>query len=318
MVDRPAQPSGAVVCPNCGDERAGAYCASCGQSDRNYMRSLRPMLGDFFADTFEVDSRIFRTLKLLFFKPGQLSIEFAGNRRARYLSPIRLFLFMCFVHLGLLALFISTGWLDRAASTPTDWFGYEEPTPEQIEAVRSQLGPEQRAQLDDIMGRGPDDMNRRTMANYIALDSSVTGGSSPAVYRVLIGYYYDPVAVIERTARHTTLVVILSLPLYALILSIVYFSERRFFVEHLVLVIHLQSFSLVALLAHYLIMPRSLPTTVMSVGIAAGHVWYYLMALRRYFGESWGRTVGRWLVFAFFSFFVTLAGAIAAYLLGGP
>ena len=280
------------------------------------MRSVWPMLRDFSADTFEIDSRVLRTLKLLFFKPGQLSIEFSRNRRANYVSPLRLFLFMCFVHLGVLAVLIASGWLSRAISEPTDWSGYREPTPEQIESVRSKLAPEQRAQLDDIMERGPDDMNRRTVATYISLDPGGSGGSSPLFYRFLIDYYHDPVAVIERVARRTTAVIILSLPLYALILALVYRSERRLFVEHLVLLIHLQAFSLVALLPNYLIFPRSLLTTLATLGIIAGHIWYYLLALRRYFGESWGKTVGRWLVFAFLSSFVVVGGGIAAYLLG--
>jgi len=310
------QPSADATCPNCGDERPGSYCARCGQSDRNYMRSVWPMLREFSADTFEIDSRVFRTLKLLFFKPGQLSIEFSRNRRANYVSPLRLFLFACFVHLGVLAVLISSGWLSRAISEPTDWSGYIEPTAEQIESVRSRLAPEQRTRLDEIMERGLDDMNWRTVATYISLDPGGSGGFSPLFYRLLIGYYHDPVAVIERTARRMTAVIILSLPLYALILALVYRSERRFFVEHLVLVIHLQAFSLVAMLPNYLIIPRNVFTTVVAVGIVAGHIWYYLLALRRYFGESWGKTVGRWLVFAFLSSFVVVGGAIAAYFLG--
>ena len=119
---------------------------------------------------------------------------------------------------------------------------------------------------------------------------------------------------IERVARRTTAVIILP-ALYAWILALVYRSERAF-VEHLVLVIHLQAFSLVALLPNYLIFPRSLLTTLATLGIVAGHIWYYLLALRRYFGESWGKTVGRWLVFAFLSSFVVIGGGIAAYLLG--
>ncbi|MCY4573601.1 MAG: DUF3667 domain-containing protein [Gemmatimonadetes bacterium] len=38
-------------------------------------------------EAFEVDSRVPRTLGLLFFVPGRLSAEFSRNRRARFLSP---------------------------------------------------------------------------------------------------------------------------------------------------------------------------------------------------------------------------------------
>ena len=55
------------------------------------------MLWELNREAFEVDARIFQTLKLLLFKPGSLSTEFSRNRRARYMSPIRLYLFTSLV-----------------------------------------------------------------------------------------------------------------------------------------------------------------------------------------------------------------------------
>ena len=115
------------VCPNCGDARPGAYCARCGQNDRDYMRSPWLVAGDYFRNTFEVDSRVFRTLKLLFFRPGQLSIEFSRNRRARYLSPVRLFLFVSFVHFGALALLTTQGPASGTPeSSPSGWMTFSD------------------------------------------------------------------------------------------------------------------------------------------------------------------------------------------------
>ena len=82
----------AMVCDNCGAERDGRFCATCGQNDRNYLRAVIPVIGDFFATTFDLDSRMFRTLRALFFKPGFLAEEFSANRRAAYVPPLRLYL----------------------------------------------------------------------------------------------------------------------------------------------------------------------------------------------------------------------------------
>ena len=82
----------AVVCPNCGRERHGKFCAACGQNDRDYRR-LFPVLSDIVAETFEADSRVWRTLRALLFRPGFLSLEFVSNRRASYINPFRLYLF---------------------------------------------------------------------------------------------------------------------------------------------------------------------------------------------------------------------------------
>ena len=43
-------------------------------------------------DLTHADSRLWRTLGALLFRPGFLTAEFLGGRRARYLPPVRLYL----------------------------------------------------------------------------------------------------------------------------------------------------------------------------------------------------------------------------------
>ena len=98
------------ACPNCGAYRPDRFCSHCGQNDRDYMRGLWSVVYEFFREMFELDSRLFRTLKSLLFRPGHLSREFSRNRRAAYMSPVRLYLFTSF--LFFLVLSISAGgWL---------------------------------------------------------------------------------------------------------------------------------------------------------------------------------------------------------------
>ena len=279
------------------------------------MRSVWPVVGDFFRETFEIDSRVLRTLKLLFFKPGQLSIEFARNRRARYVSPIRLFLFMSFLNLGVTALAISNDWYSRSFSGMSDPSSYREPTQEQIEAVLAKLDSEATGRLQEILAREPDDLGRATLSTYIALEG--VGGLSypPFVYRGLISLYHDPEALMDRFLRRASPVIILSLPFYALALAVVYFGRRRFFVEHLVLTTHLLTFSLAALLI-YMIPPRGFITIGLWLTVSVGHVGYYMLALRRYFRESWVRTIVRFLVLVLLWMIVSVAGSIVAWQLG--
>ncbi|MCB1686683.1 MAG: DUF3667 domain-containing protein, partial [Pseudomonadales bacterium] len=93
----------ATRCANCGARRTGRFCSSCGQNDRDYQRSLPPMLGEMLRETFEVDARLVQTLKRLLFQPGALTEEFSSNRRASYVSPIRLYLFVSLAFFFLLA-----------------------------------------------------------------------------------------------------------------------------------------------------------------------------------------------------------------------
>ena len=97
---------GPIMCENCGAAKQGSFCAVCGQNDRNYRRNVFPVVAEALAETFETDSRLFRTLGVLFMRPGFLSTEFSQNRRARYLSPFRLYLFTSIAFFFVLSLSI--------------------------------------------------------------------------------------------------------------------------------------------------------------------------------------------------------------------
>ncbi|MCG8454753.1 MAG: DUF3667 domain-containing protein [Holophagales bacterium] len=84
--------STAVTCRNCGTALRGEYCYRCGQRARDLDVSFRELVADWLGGAFGLDARLWRTLKLLFLRPGQLTVEFLEGRRARYLPPFRLYL----------------------------------------------------------------------------------------------------------------------------------------------------------------------------------------------------------------------------------
>jgi hypothetical protein len=83
-----------TLCANCGAELLGAYCYSCGQPVKGMIRPLSNMLSDIADTIFNIDSRIFRTLVPLYYRPGYLSIEYFAGRRVRFVTPFRLYFFL--------------------------------------------------------------------------------------------------------------------------------------------------------------------------------------------------------------------------------
>ncbi len=123
------------------------------------------------------------------------------------MSPVRLFLFISFVHFGALALMTAKGSVsDTPESSPSDLvlpypmsvpeldslFSVE-PTQDQIETARARLDPEQRDRLDDILGRGPDDLNRKILASFLATETGESGGMRTILFRLMglgiVAYY---------------------------------------------------------------------------------------------------------------------------------
>jgi hypothetical protein len=98
--DLPAAPTAPVDaprrdCENCGAELKGEHCYACGQPTKGLVRHFGSILGDFADTVFNIDGRIFRTLGPLLVLPGFLTLEYFAGRRVRYVSPVRLFVFIC-------------------------------------------------------------------------------------------------------------------------------------------------------------------------------------------------------------------------------
>ncbi|MCK7596498.1 DUF3667 domain-containing protein [Microbulbifer sp. CAU 1566] len=91
----PEIPDAHAHCANCTAPLLGPHCYACGQPSKGLVRELPEMLGDFLNSVFCFDSRITRTLGPLLYHPGFLTNEYLAGRRARYVSPVRLFVFLC-------------------------------------------------------------------------------------------------------------------------------------------------------------------------------------------------------------------------------
>jgi len=89
------------TCASCDAPLTGPYCSRCGE------RVLGPealTLHHFVVNTvvqelLNVDGALWRTLRLLFVRPGRLSLEYVAGRRRPYLNPFRLLLVAIIVYL---------------------------------------------------------------------------------------------------------------------------------------------------------------------------------------------------------------------------
>jgi hypothetical protein len=100
-------------CLNCGAELLGPYCSACGQHAHVH-RTLTAFFHDLLHGVLHFEGKIWRTLPLLVWKPGELTRRYIDGQRARFVSPIALFLFFVFLTFGVFSL-IGSG-LDSLSS----------------------------------------------------------------------------------------------------------------------------------------------------------------------------------------------------------
>lgn len=83
-------------CLNCGAMLAGAFCHDCGQGAHVH-RTLGAFFHDLLHGVFHFEGRVWHTLPLLITRPGALTRRYIDGQRARFVSPLALFLFSVFL-----------------------------------------------------------------------------------------------------------------------------------------------------------------------------------------------------------------------------
>ena len=81
-------------CLNCGTEVAGRFCQNCGQENVEVKESFLHLIRHFLEDITHFDGKLWKTLKQLLFKPGKLTQHYMDGKRASYIHPIRMYLFI--------------------------------------------------------------------------------------------------------------------------------------------------------------------------------------------------------------------------------
>jgi Protein of unknown function (DUF3667) len=81
-------------CLNCNAVLDGRFCSICGQENIAPQETVWLLLTHFLYDIVHFDGKFFVTLKYLLTKPGFLTLEHLKGRRADYLHPIRLYIFV--------------------------------------------------------------------------------------------------------------------------------------------------------------------------------------------------------------------------------
>jgi len=85
-----------AMCLNCGHRLIGEHCHACGQSAHVH-RTIGSIGHDLLHGVFHFEGKIWRTLPMLVFHPGKLTRRYIAGERARFVSPLALFLFTVFL-----------------------------------------------------------------------------------------------------------------------------------------------------------------------------------------------------------------------------
>ena len=85
-------------CLNCGSHVETHYCSKCGQPNLELKESFWGFISHSVAHYFHFDNKFFQTLSPLLTKPGQVTLDYLAGKRARYINPVSMYIFVSIVY----------------------------------------------------------------------------------------------------------------------------------------------------------------------------------------------------------------------------
>ena len=101
-------------CLNCGMPLVGDFCHGCGQHAHVH-RTLTAFFHDLLHGVLHFEGKIWNTLPMLVWRPGELTRRYIDGERAKFVSPIALFLFSVFLMFAAVSLFGGVGEMPEQA-----------------------------------------------------------------------------------------------------------------------------------------------------------------------------------------------------------
>lgn len=300
---------GHPICANCHQPVEGRFCAACGQEDRTYLLSVRDLAMDFFGELFNFDSRFFRSMLPLLFRPGLLTLEYIRGRRQLYFPPVKLYVFISLVFFFTATLLtdidIGKGDVlfngDFEQTDAREWNSLNENEQQDVLDDLARLSEEHNVILplrEGIALLGPESRGEQAVRpdNGGNIQVSIPGASEEFTERVERGarvFKNDPELLLKTLTEQIPATMFVFLPLIALLLKLLYPLSGRYYVEHLIYTLHLHSAVFVILLSWLLFgeLAEWVSPLQRISGWVTAAVWIYMpvylyRSLRRVYGQG--------------------------------
>ena len=326
-------------CENCGAELKGHWCAQCGQPAIEYRRSFRYVVADLLNEFLNWDSKFFTTIALLILKPWRLTNEFLAGKRVRYVNPLRLYLlasilFFFAVNYGTKGIHFDPSKLDAKGRAELE-----------SELKDADLPPEAREKLEALLRDSSPSPAPSPLTNEPSPSPVPEGdqqkqqfgkiGERPFVFSdgskssTPFERWIEARAKEKMGEKGTKMGLFIStlfsnlpymmlccIPLFALVLKLLYIRRRLFYIDHLIYALHIHSFFYAAVM---LIVLATIGLTRFAPGAVAGwliallwiaFVTQIFLSIRYVYRQGWFFSIFKFL-FGGFVYLIVLLAALA-------
>jgi hypothetical protein len=327
-------------CENCGTQLQGHWCAKCGQPAIDYRRSFRHVIADLLNEFLNWDSKFFATIGLLLVRPWKLTNEFLAGHRVRYVHPLRLYLvasilFFFAVNYGARGLRFEPGNL-----SPKDRAELE------ADLKKEDLPPAAREKLEALLRESPaspapsaqttapspspapkTDKQKQEFGKigerpFVVFDQAKSTNSFERWIegraKEKMGEHGTKMGLFIATVfSNLPYMMFCCIPLFALVLKILYVRRHIFYIDHLIYALHIHTFAYTGVM---LIVLATIGLNHMAPGSITGWIIAFLwiafvvqifLSIRRVYRQGWFISIFKFF-FGGFVYLMVLVLALAA------
>ncbi len=201
-----------AACANCGTQLEGRFCSSCGQREEPRVPTFTALIKELTNATFGLESKLWRSIYILIFRPGKLTVEYLSGKRQKFTSPLRLYLLFSILTIAYITI-------------------NGDQLTENFQAVD---GAEVRFDLteDDLNnipeGVLPTGMEGSLKKKVLSLGETLGADIENKNYSKILIKFLEPLP--------TALLIFL--PFIAVIFKLVYLGSGKYYVEHVIYLLH--------------------------------------------------------------------------------
>ena len=253
----------------------GKFCGHCGQKLADPVHSLRHFQAEAVEDLTHADSRLWRTLIALLFRPGFLTREFLDGRRVRYLPPLRLYLVLSFLFFVFAA----------ASPAPVQVAGVQRSDDGHTLLFISPL-------VDETAERPGETLEQRQDrgCRQIQYDGPWKSKLESAFQTACRKSVADHGRSLQEAFLHAVpRAMFLFLPILAVVMTLMYWRPRHYYVEQLLLLVHNHAFIFLLVTLYWLLLrvvPVAWLRTILTLAVLVYIPIYIYRSLRAVYGQS--------------------------------
>ncbi|MBI9052511.1 MAG: DUF3667 domain-containing protein [Bacteroidales bacterium] len=275
-----------IICPNCGAEEVGKFCPNCGQSNKDFNKPLKEIVGELL-DSINLDIRLLNTLIPFFTKPGFLTREYFNGRRKRYVPPMRLYMFFSILF------FFLVQYVDVEDNHGEDKNPISEPknsimsfslSNSETDSLEFGVDPITNSSENLITGLSASD--REKIISEVSIDST----TPETLKEIIIGGMNanDKKEMFkDKFLKYLSYVLFVLMPFFALTLMMILWKSKKLYVHHLIFSINFHTF-IFGLSSVIIILGEILPDFISGYII---YLWwgiplYLLIGIKRFYNRK--------------------------------